>query len=242
MKEVSVNIVIPIYNEEKVIRNTTETIVSFLDSNHLPYNFTITLADNGSTDKTLEICEQLMAKFSQVKVLKIKEKGKGIAIRTAWQQSNADILVFMDADLSSDLKSLPKLIEAVAVEKYDLSIGNRLGKNSKVVSRRFIRKVASRIFNFLMRLMFDTNVSDHQCGFKAISKNAFNLVASQLQEKTWFFDTEIIVLALKNGLKIKPIDIIWIDTLDSKVSIGQTSLDILKAALAFRKRLRKEPT
>ena len=238
MKEVSVNIVIPIYNEEKVIRNTTETIVSFLDSNHLPYNFTITLADNGSTDKTLEICEQLTAKFSQVKVLKIKEKGKGIAIRTAWHQSNADILVFMDADLSSDLKSLPKLIEAIVVEKYDLSIGNRLGKSSKVISRKFMRKIASRIFNFLMRLLFKTGIDDHQCGFKAISKNAFNLVASQLQEKTWFFDTELIVLALRNKLKIKQVDIVWTDTTDSKVALGKTSLDMFKAALAFKKRLK----
>src|SRR3989344_90966 len=237
-----VDLVLPLYNEEKVIRQSVVTLVAFLNSNKLPYDFKITLADNGSTDNTREICQELYQDFPEVKILNIKEKGKGIAIRTAWQQSNADILVFMDADLSSDLKSLPKLIEAVAVEKYDLSIGNRLGKSSKVVSRRFIRKVASRIFNFLMRLLFKTGIDDHQCGFKAISKNAFNLVASQLQEKTWFFDTEIIVLALKNGLKIKPIDIIWIDTLDSKVSIGQTSLDILKAALAFRKRLRKEPT
>lgn len=239
MKEISVNIVIPIYNEEKVIKNTTETILDFINSNHLPYRLTLTLADNGSTDNTLEICQDLSERFSEVKLLNIKEKGKGIAIRNAWQKSDADLLVFMDADLSSDLKHLPALIEAVALEKYDLSIGNRLGKTSKVISRRFMRKIASRVYNLLMRFLFKTGVDDHQCGFKAISKNGFDLISSELQENAWFFDTELIVIALKNNLKIKQVDIVWTDNINSKVTLGKTSLDMLKAALAFKKRLKK---
>ena len=235
-----INIIIPLYNEGKIIAKTIETLIHFLAQSGFPYEYVITLANNASTDNSLMVCEELTRKFRQVRILDLTGKGKGRAIRAAWTTAEAEILTFMDADLSSDLSFFRSLIDAVVVEGYDLATGNRLGKNSKIINRRFLRSVASRLYNIFIRVLFKTSISDHQCGFKAMSKQAFFSVAPLLEDNAWFFDTELIVMARQQGLKIKPIDIMWSDNTDSKVTLGRTSYEMFRAAWKLKKRLKQK--
>ncbi|NQV88629.1 MAG: glycosyltransferase [Parcubacteria group bacterium] len=238
-----VHIVIPLYNEEKIISKTVERLASFLIGSAFPYEYTITLVNNASTDNSLVLCENLAEKFSCVRVLNLVEKGKGRAVRTSWSSESIkedDVVSFMDTDLSSDLTFFRSLVDAVVIEKYDLAIGNRLGKNSKVISRHRLRKLASHLYNIFIRMMFRTGIEDHQCGFKVMSKQAFSIVAPFLQDNAWFFDTELIVVALRKKLKIKSIDIIWTDSTDSKVSLGKTSYDMFRAAWGLKGRLKDQ--
>ena len=233
-----INITIPLHNEEKIIAKTVKTLIHFLIQDAFPYEYFVTLVNNASTDGSLTVCETLARKFPQVKVINLVGKGKGRAIRAAWTAVEGEVLAFMDADLSSDLNFFKSLIDAIVLENFDLAIGNRLGENSKIINRRFLRSMASRFYNIFIRLMFKTGIPDHQCGFKAMSKKAFMSVAPFLTDNGWFIDTELIVMARQQGLKIKPVDIIWIDNTDSKVSLGRTSYDMFRAAWKLKKRLK----
>ena len=232
-----VNIVIPLYNEEKILEKSVNTLTDFLRQSTFPYDYSVTLADNASTDNSWGVCNKLTHKYSQVHCLKIKEKGKGLAVRTAWSKSDGDILVFMDADLASDLLFLRPLIDHIISGTSDITIGNRLGPKSKVISDKIMRRFASKIFNLMVRLILKSPFSDHQCGFKAISKEKFNLILPLLRENGWFFDTELIVASLVCGLRIKPIDIIWRDKGGSKISFFKDSIKMFISIFHLRWRL-----
>lgn len=233
----SIDIVIPLYNEESVIATSTETLIKFLRESNFPYKYKIVLANNASTDRSLEICQELAKKHPNVEAFDVGKKGKGLAIRSSWERSSVDILAFMDADLSSELSYFKPLIDAL-IAGSDLAIGNRLGKNSKVFSRNLMRKVASHTYNIIIRILFRTGIDDHQCGFKAIKREAFLKIKDDLHDDAFFIDTELIVHVHKKGMKISEIDIVWRDAEDSKVSIGGTSLELFKAAINLRKKLK----
>jgi len=169
--------------------------------------------------------------------MNLEKKGKGLAIRAAWEQSDGDILAFMDADLSSDLHFLLPLIEGVALGKCDIAIGNRLGKTSKVYSRKIMRKIASRIFNIIARYFLKTNIADHQCGFKAINKQSFQKISQHLQEDGWLIDTELIAVSVRESLHVLPIDIIWRDSDRSKVKLFGDSIKMFTDLIRLRRRL-----
>ncbi len=238
----SVDIVIPLYNEAKILANTVETLVNFLRISNFPYSYQITLVNNASTDNSATIGAELAQRFTQVKILNLTEKGKGLAIRRAWALSKADILVFMDADLASDLHYFKKLIDSIALEGNDLSLGNRLGRNSNIIDRRWYREIMSRVYNIFIRTLLHTGIADHQCGFKALSREAFVQISPHLKEGAFFIDTELIVWARAKGMKIKPVDIIWIDRRDSKVNIKRTILQFIRAAFALKKRVKLSQT
>ncbi len=229
-----VHIVIPLYNEAKVLADSVTTLIDFLEKSSFPYRYILTLANNASIDRSALICQELADKFSQVKVLNLTEKGKGRAIRTAWSSSTADILTFMDTDLASDLNYFKPLIDAVALHGYDMSIGSRLGKDSLIDGRRVHREFISRCYNAMIRLLFHTGIADHQCGFKAITRKAYQKIEHHLEDNRWFLDTEMIVWAKRKNFKIKQVDIVWIDRSGSKVSVPKTSYELLKSALALR--------
>lgn len=233
-----IDIVIPLYNEEHVIAQTVETTLSFLKGHPLPYPFTITLANNASTDNSWKICQDLAARYSNVKALDIGKKGKGIAIRTAWTRSDADVLVFMDADLSSDLNYLGTLIGSVVKGEADLAIGNRLGKKSVLISHKRTRKFASRSYNALTRAILGTDIEDHQCGFKAMKKSSFMKIAPHLKDERFFIDTELIAFARHFGMTIQSIDITWRDSMVSKVSLIKDSTRMFRDTFALRKRIK----
>lgn len=234
----SIDIVIPLYNEASIIAASVDTLIHFLHESHFPYEYKVILANNASTDKSFEICRNLAKKYPNVEAFDVGKKGKGFAIRSAWEKSGADILAFMDADLSSDLAYFKPLVDAV-ISGNDLAIGNRLGKNSKVMSRHLMRGIASRTYNIIIRSLFHTGVADHQCGFKAIKKESFLIIKNDLHDNAFFIDTELIVHAHRRNMKISQIDIVWRDAENSTVSIGGTSLELFKSAINLKKKLKK---
>lgn len=228
----------PLYNEEKILTNSVRTIIDFLEETKFPYNYRIILANNESTDGSAHICRLLVEEYpDRVVSLDVGKKGKGLAIRTAWNKSDADILVFMDADLSSDLGSLQNLVKAVHYGDAHMSIGNRLGRESQVISRKILRKVASHIYNAWARILLGTRFDDHQCGFKAIKKESFTYISPFLKEEGFLIDTEILGFASRLGLSVKSVDIIWRDSDESKVSLFSDSLKMFLRLVKLRRRI-----
>lgn len=173
-----------------------------------------------------------------IKGLRLIEKGKGRALRAGFAKSTSDILSFMDADLSSDLASFRPLIDAVASGSAGLAIGNRLGKNSEIVSQKKLRKFASRVYNVIARLFLRTNVDDHQCGFKAITQETYQSLLLNLTDNEFFFDTELIAFAHKNGVRIHQEDIRWIDAPVSTVALFSDSFRMFASIIRLAWRLR----
>ena len=145
-------------------------------------------------------------------------------MRSAWLQSDADVVCYMDVDLSTDLVHVTELIDAVVEEGYDIAIGSRLSRESRT-RRSFKREFISRAYNLLVRSVLFTKFSDAQCGFKAVSREVVERIVPQIEDQSWFFDTELLVLAEKQGYRIKDIPVLWIEDDDSRVRIAQTAWD-----------------
>lgn len=232
MRRPFIRIIIPVYNEQEVIQESLCSLYAILDE--FPYPYAVTIVDNGSTDRTAEIVQT--ATHPNLEYMFLQEKGKGRAIRRGFEEPG-DVLFFMDADLSSDMKFFLPLIRAVAEEGYDISIGNRLGKESVIKGRRMLRGLMSQGYNLFVRLLFGSRITDHQCGFKAVSRNAYNLITRDLRSTGWFFDTELLVIAQKNLLSIRELDIFWNDREQSKVQIPTAMISMLVESWRLRQRL-----
>lgn len=230
---VVVDIVIPVLNEEKVLYDSVEFLYKYLKEN-FAYNFRIVIADNGSSDKTTEIASVLSQQYSEVNFTRLDLRGRGRALRKAWLESNADILCYMDVDLSTDLSSLNPLITAIAEDGYDLSVGSRLMNASRVQKRALKREITSRGYNFIIKAMFFTKFSDAQCGFKAISRKSADLLIPKVEDQDWFFDSELLIIAEKAGLKINDVPVHWVDDPDTRVNIVKTVSDDLKGLFRLR--------
>lgn len=236
MNKLLINITVPAYNEEKRIGTSLQTLLSYLRESALPHPYIVTVVNNGSTDRTGEIVEELAKSEKGVRALSLSEKGKGRAIKAGWA-TGGDVLVFMDADLSSDLSYFRPLIDAITERGFDISIGNRLGEHSIIEGRRAARSFLSRFYNALIRLTFASPIIDHQCGFKAIRKDVYERIEPLLKDDEWFFDTELLVWATRLRLRICELDIKWRDEQQSKVSLTRTPLAMLLAMYAFQQRL-----
>jgi glycosyltransferase involved in cell wall biosynthesis len=231
----TVDIVIPVLNEAHVLRRSVETVRSFLCAN-VRYHWQIVIVDNGSTDGTQQVAEQLAAEHGEVKFIHLLQRGRGRALRHAWLQSKADVVCYMDVDLSTRLEHLPTLLSAIAHEGYDVATGSRLMPGSRT-TRSFKREVISRIYNLMVKAVLLTKFSDAQCGFKAVSRRAVEAIVPKIEDQTWFFDTELLVLAEKQGYRIKDIPVIWEEDDDSRVKIFQTGWDDIKGVLRVRRQL-----
>lgn len=221
MKKYSVEIVIPIYNEqEELVENITK-LYTFAKSKLGSYKWSITIADNASTDESFDLAQRLARSKSGIKSLHLDNKGRGRAVKKAWRQSSADILIYMDLDLSTDLKSLSALIESLK-EKYDIAIGSRLLPGSRVIDRPFKREILSRIYNILIKVFFMAHFSDAQCGFKGVTKNVVNKLLPYIRDDAWFFDSELLILGDKLGYKIYEEPVRWVDNPGSTVRVLPT--------------------
>ena len=227
----SVDVVIPVYNEEHVLPQSVATLREFLGQN-LPQRWNIVIADNASTDKTWQVAQDLAQQYNDVVSLHLDEKGRGRALRRAWLESSADIVSYMDVDLSTDLKSFPELIQAIE-DGYDVAIGSRLMRGSSV-KRSLKREFTSRSYNLLIRAMFLGKFSDAQCGFKALSSKTARELVPLTKDPEWFFDTELLILAEKKGYRIKEIPVAWAEDPDTRVAIFKTVRDDLKGLLRMR--------
>jgi glycosyltransferase involved in cell wall biosynthesis len=231
----TVDIVIPVLNEAHVLAESVEKVLAFLRPDfHCAWR--VVIVDNGSTDGTQNVARKLCADHPEVQFLHLQQRGRGRALRHAWLQSRAQVVCYMDVDLSTKLDHLRELIGSIADQGYDLSTGSRLMAESQT-SRSWKREAISRIYNVFIKSVLFTRFSDAQCGFKAVSRKAVEQIVPQVADQTWFFDTEMLVLAEKQGYRIKDIPVVWIEDDDSRVKIFKTGWDDIKGVMRLRRLL-----
>jgi putative flippase GtrA len=222
----TVEIAIPVHNEETALERSVRRLVDFC-AEHLPYSFRVVIADNASADRTQEIGEALAAELDHVDYVRLSEKGRGRALRRVWSRSDAEVLAYMDVDLSTGLEALLPLVAPLISGHSDLAIGTRLARGSRVV-RGPKREVISRCYNRLLHLTLRSRFSDAQCGFKAGRATVIKAMLPRVEDQAWFFDTELLVLAERSGLRIHEVPVDWVDDPDSRVDIARTALDDLR--------------
>ena len=230
----TVDVVIPVYNEEHVLAESVATLRRFL-SEGFHHQWRILIADNASTDGTLTVAEELAEKHSDVASLHIPEKGRGRALKASWLGSAADIVSYMDVDLSTELEAFPPLIEAIASEGYHVATGSRLAPGSDT-ARSLKREVISRGYNLMVKTLFFTRFSDAQCGFKALSRQAVRELVPLIENNEWFFDTELLILAEKVGYPVRDIPVRWLEDLDTRVNIRKTVWEDIRGLARLRLR------
>jgi glycosyltransferase involved in cell wall biosynthesis len=214
-------VVLPVYNEETALELSVRRLHCFLSDN-LPFSWRIVVADNASTDRTLEIARGLADELDGVAVMHLPERGRGRALRAAWSASEARVLCYMDIDLSTDLRALLPLVAPLVSGHSEVAIGTRLGRGSRV-TRSPKREPISRAYNLLLRLALGARFSDAQCGFKAIRADVARDLIPRVHDEEWFFDTELLVLAQREGLRIHEVAVDWVEDPDSRVAIVSTA-------------------
>jgi glycosyltransferase involved in cell wall biosynthesis len=224
--ELDVEIVVPAYNEERVLEASILRLHGYLSAN-FPFSWRITIADNASTDNTLAVAHRLADEFSGVEVMHLSSKGRGRALRIAWSASPAQVVAYMDVDLSTDLAGLLPLVAPLLSGHSELAIGTRLAAGSRV-SRGPKRELISRSYNKLLRSTLNAHFSDAQCGFKAIRSDVAHGLLPQVKDQEWFFDTELLILAQRQGLRIHEVPVDWVDDPDSRVAIVSTAFQDLR--------------
>ena len=220
------DVVVPVFNEEVDLEPCVRRLRAHLDR-HLPYPARITIADNASTDSTLEVARRLAAELDGVEVVHLDAKGRGRALAQVWQASDAAVLAYMDVVLSTDLAALLPLVAPLVSGHSDLAIGSRLARGSRVV-RGPKREVISRCYNLILRGTLHAGFSDAQCGFKAIRGDVAQRLLPLVQDTGWFFDTELLVLAERSGLRIHEVPVDWVDDPDSRVDVVATAMADLR--------------
>jgi glycosyltransferase involved in cell wall biosynthesis len=232
-----VEIVLPVYNEQTVLAGSVRRVREFAAA-ALPVSWHITIADNASTDASPDIACQLARDFGDVSYLRLDRKGRGLALHRAWSGSSAGVLVYMDIDLSTDLAALLPLIAPLVAGQASLATGSRLTAGASV-RRGLKREVISRCYNMILRGALRVRFSDAQCGFKAIRADLAAGLLPLVQDQSWFFDTELLVLAERCGLTIHEVPVAWTDDPDSRVDIIATAAGDLRGVGRLRRRLRE---
>lgn len=220
-----IDIVIPVYNEEVDLGPSVTRLADFLAAD-FPYPCMITIADNASTDDTWALAQELETRLPQVRAVHLDQKGRGRALKAVWSGSSAPVLAYMDVDLSTDLRALLPLVAPLISGHSDLAIGTRLASTSRVI-RGPKREFISRSYNVLLKGTLAASFSDAQCGFKAIRSDVAKDLLPLVEDDKWFFDTELLVLAQRAGLRIHEVPVDWTDDPDSRVNIVETVRDDL---------------
>ena len=227
----TVDIVIPVYNEEKSLPRSIVILTDFLKAN-LKNPWQVIIADNASTDGTRSVAEMLRERYPGVNYLYFPQKGRGRALRAVWMDSTADIVSYMDVDLATDLVHFPQMMEALE-SGYHIAIGSRLSKGSRV-RRSLRRELVSRSYNLLIKSMFFTGFPDAQCGFKALTRQAALAIVPIVKNNCWFFDTELLLIAAKRGYRIKSLPVKWDDDPTTTVNVARTAAEDIKGLLRLR--------
>ena len=229
-KAITVDVVIPVLNEQSALRSSVESLRAFL-YDHCPYAWRIVIADNDSTDATPQICAELKQAYpGEVDFIRLEQKGRGRALRMAWSRSTADVVCCMDVDLSTNLRALPPLLAALIHSDYDLATGSRL-IHGAIVTRQWKREVISRAYNLLIRLMFWHRFRDAQCGFKGATRRAVEQLLPQVKDQEWFFDTELLLKGERQGYRIFELPVEWIEDIDTRVRIVKTECQDVRGLL-----------
>ncbi|MDQ2836281.1 MAG: bifunctional glycosyltransferase family 2/GtrA family protein [Actinomycetota bacterium] len=222
----TLDVTIPVYNEEAGLAQCVRRLHAHLEK-FFPYQFVITIADNASTDSTPLVAMRLTREFDRVSYLRMEQKGRGLALSTVWRASEAEVLAYLDVDMSTDLNALLPLVAPLISGHSDIAIGSRLSRHSRVI-RGTKRELISRGYNLILRGTLLTRFSDAQCGFKAIRAEVGRKLLPLVEDTGWFFDTELLVLAERSGLRIHEVPVDWVDDPDSRVDILATAIADLK--------------
>jgi glycosyltransferase involved in cell wall biosynthesis len=228
-----VEVVVPVYNEQAALEGSIRRLHAFLTES-FPFTWRIVIADNASTDGTPFVAADLADGLPGVSHLRLERKGRGLALREAWSRSDARVVSYMDVDLSTDLRGLLPLVAPLLSGHSDVAIGSRLARGANVV-RGPKRELISRSYNIILHTVLRARFTDAQCGFKAVTREAAARLLPQIRDDGWFFDTELLVLAGRDGLRIHEVAVDWVDDPDSRVAIVHTAIEDLKgvARLAF---------
>jgi glycosyltransferase involved in cell wall biosynthesis len=222
----SLEVVVPVYNEAGTLERSVRRLHDFLGTN-LPFPWRIVIADNASTDRTWEIAQRLRHQLNRVDAIHLEEKGRGRALRAVWSVSDADVLCYMDVDLSTDLSALLPLIAGLVSGHSDVAIGSRLAPGARIVRSRK-RELISRAYNLLLHILLRARFSDAQCGFKAIRAEVARRLLPAVKDESWFFDTELLIQAQRHRLRIHEVAVDWVEDADSRVDISATALQDLR--------------
>ncbi len=228
----TVDIVIPVYNEEAELEQNILDLDAYLRKD-FPYAYRIIIANNASTDHSLQIAKRLSKQNKRITFIHLYQKGRGRALRKAWMESSADIVSYMDVDLSTNLSHFKQIVEAIAIRGYDLAVGSRLMKGAEV-ERGMKRQILSTGYNFLLKVLFAPKFTDAQCGFKALRTDLALRLLPLTKDQEWFFDTELLLLAERLGIHIFEQPVVWIERKKSKVRIFQTVTNYLLNILRMR--------
>jgi glycosyltransferase involved in cell wall biosynthesis len=221
-----VEIALPVYNEEHILEASVCRLRAYLDES-FPFQSTICIVDNASTDATWEIATRLANTVPGVSAHHLEQKGKGRAVRAAWSSSSAQIVCYMDVDLSTDLGGLLPLVAPLLSGHSDVSIGSRFARGAHVL-RGARREAVSHIYRLLLRGALRNQFTDATCGFKAARREIAELLLPLVRDEHWFFDTEFLVLAERNGFRIHEVPVDWVDDADSRVDIAGVAKEDLR--------------
>jgi len=227
------DVVVPVYNEQAALADSVRRLHRHL-SEQFPFTFRITIADNASIDATPMVAARLAGELDEVSVRRLEQKGRGRALRTVWAESDAPVLAYMDVDLSTDLAALLPLVAPLISGHSDIAIGTRLSRGARVV-RGPKREIISRCYNLILRSTLSARFSDAQCGFKAIRADVAHALLPHIEDTGWFFDTELLVLAERSGLRIHEVPVDWVDDPDSRVDIVATAVADLRGVARLLK-------
>jgi putative flippase GtrA len=226
VEQVVLDVTVPVYNEAHVLERSIAALHAYL-SEHFPFTWRITIADNASTDGTLDVARECAERFTGVGVLHLDRKGRGLALREAWSRSDARVCAYMDVDLSTGLDALLPLVAPLITGHSDVAIGSRLAPGASV-ARGPRREIISRSYNVILKTVFAVRFRDAQCGFKAIRTDVARVLLPAVEDDGWFFDTELLLLAEHNGLRVHEVPVDWVDDPDSRVNVRRTAADDLK--------------
>lgn len=228
------DVVLPVLDEAHVLEKSVELLHDHLLL-HMPHPWRITIADNASTDGTLDVALGLAGRLDRIRVLHIDRRGRGLALKTAWSSSDAQVLAYTDVDLSTDLGALVPLVAPLIAGTAEVAIGSRLAPGS-AVERGARRELISRSYNLLLRKLFAVHFSDAQCGFKAVRSDAAAILIPAIDDDAWFFDTELLLLAEHNALRMHEVPVRWVEDPDSRVRILRTAIADLRGMARMARR------
>jgi hypothetical protein len=231
----TIEVVVPVYNEERTLDRSIRRLRRYLDE-RFPFDATVTIADNASTDGTWTVATRVAAQLRGVRAVHLDQKGRGRALRAVWSVSEATVVAYMDVDLATDLDALLPLVAPLLSGHSDVAIGSRLAHGARVV-RGPMREVVSRCYNLLLRALLRNRFTDAQCGFKAMRSDVARTLLPLVADDGWFFDTELLVLAETNGMRIHEVPVDWVDDSDSRVDVVATAAGDLRGLLRMARRL-----
>ena len=238
MARTTLEITIPILNEEAILEEKLIVLTKFLKEDLLFEGLIsrVVVADNGSTDQSGQIMARLCKEYPDLSYLRVDRIGVGLALKSSWLSSNADIVGYMDVDLATSLHHIKEVLDAIIKEDYDFVYGSRLHRDSMVIGRSLKREITSRAFNWILRKYLQITFSDGMCGFKFMKRKlAIELIHRGAKNDGWFFSTELLYLAERLGYKLYELPVEWHDSGDSKVDILKLSMKYLRAMHRIRK-------